>query len=56
MFGARAEVLTDQCREFLGELHALLEKAYINQRTTSCDHHVADALAECMVQTIKKVT
>jgi transposase-like protein len=37
-FGAPAEVLTDQGREFLGEFQTLCEQAMIDHRTTSRDH------------------
>jgi hypothetical protein len=53
-FGAPAEVLTDQGREFLGEFQMLCEQAMIDHRTTSRDHPEADGLAECMVQTVKR--
>jgi hypothetical protein len=53
-FGAPAEVLTDQEREFLGEFHTLCEQAMIDHRTTSRDHPEANGLAECMVQTVKR--
>jgi hypothetical protein len=53
-FGAPAEVLTDQGREFLGEFQMLCEQAMIDHRTTSRDHPEADGLAERMVQTVKR--
>jgi transposase-like protein len=53
-FGAPAEVLTDQGREFLGEFQTLCEQAMIDHRTTSRDHPEADGLAEHMVQTVKR--
>jgi hypothetical protein len=53
-FGAPAEVLTDQGREFLGEFQTLCEQALIDYRTTSRDHPEADGLAERMVQTVKR--
>ena len=53
-FGALAEVLTDQGREFQGDFQALCELAYIDHRTTSRDHPEADGLAERMVQTVKR--
>jgi hypothetical protein len=53
-FGAPAEVLTDQGREFLGEFQTLCEQAMIDHRTTSRDHPEADGLAERMVQTVKR--
>lgn len=43
-FGALAEVLTDQGREFLGAFKALCTKALIDHRTTSLDHQEADGL------------
>ena len=52
-FGALAEVLTDQGREFLGAFEELCMKALIDHRTTSRDHHEADGLAEKVVQTAK---
>ena len=53
-FGAPAEVLTDQGREFLGEFQSLLEQTYVDHRTTSRDHLEADGLAERMVQIVKR--
>jgi hypothetical protein len=53
-FGALAEVLTDQGREFLGEFQTLCEQAMIDHRTTSRDHLEADGLVERMVQTVKR--
>jgi hypothetical protein len=53
-FGAPAEVLTDQGREFLGEFQILCEQSMIDHSTTSRDHPEADGLAECMVQTVKR--
>ena len=53
-FGAPAEVLTDQGREFQGEFQALCEQAFIDHRTTSRDHPEADGLAERMVQIVKR--
>ncbi|GAQ93509.1 hypothetical protein KFL_015960010, partial [Klebsormidium nitens] len=54
MFGAPAEVLTDQGDEFLGEFDELLTRLMIDHRRTSRGHPQADGLAERMVQTIKK--
>jgi hypothetical protein len=54
LFGAPAEVLTDQGREFLGEFQMLCEQAMIDHRITPRDHLEADGLAECMVQTVKR--
>ncbi len=53
-FGAPAEVLTDQGREFLGSFEELCTKALIDHRTTSRDHPEADGLAERVVQTVKR--
>jgi transposase-like protein len=53
-FGAPAEVLTDQRREFLGEFQTLYEQAMIDYCTISRDHPKANGLAECMVKTIKR--
>jgi hypothetical protein len=53
-FGAPAEVLTFQGREFLGELQTLCEQAMIDHRTTSRDHPEVDGLVERMVQTVKR--
>jgi hypothetical protein len=53
-FGAPAEVLMDQEREFLGEFQTLCEQAMIDHRTTSRDHPEVDGLVERMVQTMKK--
>jgi transposase InsO family protein len=54
MFGAPAEVLTDQGNEFLGEFDELLTRLMIDHRRISRGHPQADGLAERMVQTIKK--
>ena len=48
-FGAPAEVLTEQGREFLGAFQALCTKALIDHRTSSRDHPKADGLAEHVV-------
>ena len=53
-FGAPAEVLTDQGREFLGDFEELCTQALIDHRTTSRDHPEADSLAERVVQTVKR--
>ena len=53
-FGACAEVVTDQGREFEGDFADLLEGAFIDHRTTSANHPQADGLAERMVQTLKR--
>ena len=52
-FGALAEVLTDQEREFLGAFEELCTKALIDHRTTSWDHPEADGFTEHVVQTTK---
>ena len=44
-FGAPAEVLTYQGRNFIGSFEALCTKALIDHRTTSRDHPWADGLA-----------
>jgi hypothetical protein len=54
MFGASAEVLTDQGDEFLGEFDKLLTRLMIDHRRTLRAHPQADGLAERMVHTIKK--
>ena len=53
-FGAPAEVLTDQGREFLGAFEELCMQALINHRTTSRDYHEVDGLAERVVHTVKR--
>jgi hypothetical protein len=53
-FGAPAEVLTDQGREFIGEFQTLCEQAMIDHHTTSRDHPEADGLAERMMQTVTR--
>jgi hypothetical protein len=53
-FGAPAEVLTDQGKEFKGKFAALLQKLLIDHQTTSGDHPHSDGLAECMVQVVKE--
>jgi transposase InsO family protein len=53
MFGAPAEVLTDQGEEFEGKFAELLESLLIDHRVTSRNHPQSDGLAERMVQTIK---
>ena len=53
-FGAPAEVLTDQGREFLGSFEELCMQALIDHRTTSRDHPEADGLAERVVQIVKR--
>ena len=53
LFGAPAEVLTDQGTEFEGEFQALLEECLVHHRRTSRDHPQADGLAERCVQSVK---
>ena len=53
-FGAPAEVVMDQEREFLGTFEDLSIKTLIDHRTTSRDHLEAYGLAEWVVQTIKR--
>ena len=53
MFGAPAEVLTDQGTEFEGEFQELLETSLVDHRRTSRDHPQADGLAERCVQSVK---
>jgi hypothetical protein len=48
-FGASAEVLTNQEREFLGEFQMLCEQTMIDHCTTLRDHPEVDGLAERMV-------
>jgi hypothetical protein len=54
MFGAPAEVLTDQGNELLGEFDELLTRLVIDHRQTSRGHPQVDGLAKHMVQSIKK--
>ena len=53
-FGAPAEVLMDQGREFLGVFKELCTKAFIDHCTTSQDHLEADGLAERVNQTTNR--
>ena len=53
LYGAPAEVLTDQGTEFAGQFQSLCDVALIDHRRTSRDHPQADGLAERMVQTVK---
>jgi transposase InsO family protein len=53
-YGAPAEVLTDQGKEFQGKFAELLTKLLIDHRLTSRDHPQLDGLAEQMVQTVKE--
>jgi hypothetical protein len=43
-FGALAKVLIDQGTKFHEEFQELCENAFIDHRTTSQQHHVADGL------------
>ena len=52
-YGAPGEVLTDQGREFQGELQTLLAAHEITHRLSSIEHPQSDGLAERMVQTMK---
>jgi transposase InsO family protein len=53
-FGAPAEVVTDQGKEFQGEFDVLMRQCFIDHRPTSAYHPQADGAAERIVQTIKK--
>ena len=53
-FGAPAEVLTDQGRDFFGASEELCMQTLIDHRTTSRDHPEADGLAERVVQIVKR--
>ena len=48
-FGAPAEVLWDQGKEFLSAFEKLCTKALIDHRTTSRDHPEANGLVERVV-------
>ncbi|PNH10240.1 Pro-Pol polyprotein, partial [Tetrabaena socialis] len=54
-FGAPAEVLTDNGREFEGEFAEQLERCFIGHRHTSPGHPQADGAAERVVQVLKDV-
>ena len=54
VFGAPAEVLTDQGTEFQGEFTALLTVLSVDHRTTSAYHAQSNGLAERMVQVTKR--
>lgn len=54
VYGAPAEVLTDQGTEFRSEFHQLLTESFVDHRTTSAYHPQANGLAERAVQTIKR--
>jgi transposase InsO family protein len=53
-YGAPAEVLTDQGKEFQSEFAKLLTKLLIDHRLTARDHPQSDGLAERMVPTVKE--
>ena len=53
-FGACAEVVTDQGREFKGVFHQLLLSCKIRHRNTAAYHPRANGLTERAVQTIKR--
>jgi len=52
-FGACAEVVTDQGKEWLGEFASLMSDSLIDHRTTSASRPQSNGLAERGVQTIK---
>ncbi len=54
VYGACAEVVTDNGTEFEGPFSALLSQCYIDHRRTSPRHPQADGLAERAVQTWKR--
>jgi hypothetical protein len=54
VYGAPAEVLTDQGTEFRDEFHALCVASFIDHRTTSAYHPQANGLAERAVQSVKR--
>ncbi|PNH09248.1 Retrovirus-related Pol polyprotein from transposon [Tetrabaena socialis] len=53
-FGAPAEVVTDNGAEFAAEFAELLERCYIDHRTTSAGHPQADGAAERIVRVLKE--
>ncbi|GAQ80426.1 hypothetical protein KFL_000540030 [Klebsormidium nitens] len=53
-FGAPAEVVTDQGREFEGEFDELMFALYIDHIWSSRNHPQTDGLAERIVQVVKK--
>ena len=54
VYGAPAEVLTDQGTEFRDEFHALLVASFVDHRTTSAYHPQANGLTERAVQSVKR--
>jgi transposase InsO family protein len=54
IYGAPAEVLTDQGTEFRDEFQQLLTELYVDHRTTTAYHPQANGLAERAVQTVKR--
>ena len=54
VYGAPAEVVTDQGTEFRETFHRQLQDFYVDHRTTSAYHPQANGLAERAVQTIKR--
>ena len=54
VFGACAEVVTDQGMEWEAEFHDLLTDAFIDHRTTSANHPQANGQVERLVKTLKK--
>ncbi|PNH09774.1 Pro-Pol polyprotein, partial [Tetrabaena socialis] len=53
-FGAPAEVVTDIGAEFAAEFAELLERCFIDHRTTSAGHPQADGAAERIVRVLKE--
>ena len=53
-FGACAEVLTDNGKEFEGEFDALCQRLLLDHRTTSRYHPQSNGLTERLVRTIKE--
>jgi transposase InsO family protein len=54
VFGAPAEVVTDQGNEWEAGFHDLLTDAFIDHRTTSANHPQANGQVERLVKTVKK--
>ena len=54
LYGACAEVVTDQGSEWKGEFASLLQESLIDHRQTSADHPQANGLAERSVQVCKR--